>query len=565
MSEHLLKTTFVAEVPDNKTRRFERLIPHLLMFLIIPITLFLTLVVWLSTMQFPYNYTRWLSNNTVSVVLSGTISVIILLCLYLFKDSIITKTPTSKILFCTAIFTFLVGLFWTCIATGKPGVDQLVIKQLTQQFNDGAFEPSRIQYLREYPFQSGFMLYEWAIGKLFGFNNYIVYRLINVVWAVLGQTFLTKIVLISFKKQNVANITAILASLFFPFVLFTNYLYANVPGTALILIACYLQITIIKSQIKTRHAKVIRIILTSLSFGIAIALKSNNLVFLVGIELILLITLITKKQLIIATCLIMNAVCYSLFSTLPVVYVEHRMGIDIGDGIPKISWVAMGLQDDPVIKNGYVAAPGGWANQFVAKSFREVNNDSTKASQLAKMSIQERLDTFKKDPWYAIKFFGQKEISQWSEPTFASLWIAFKDDSLKGNTNLARGSILQRSFHLGILHKVYVLWCDIYQNIILLLALFTFIKRRKKFTHIQVFLALVFLGGFIFHTFWEANPRYTQPYFMMLLPYAALGISDLMNKDGINEVKKIIPKFRERFAPRSRPLSKNDSRDTYHD
>lgn len=32
------------------------------------------------------------------------------------------------------------------------------------------------------------------------------------------------------------------------------------------------------------------------------------------------------------------------------------------------------------------------------------------------------------------------------------------------------------------------------------------------------------LGGFLFHMVWEANSRYIFPYFLLLLPYAALGL-----------------------------------------
>ncbi len=39
--------------------------------------------------------------------------------------------------------------------------------------------------------------------------------------------------------------------------------------------------------------------------------------------------------------------------------------------------------------------------------------------------------------------------------------------------------------------------------------------------------ALVFIGGFFFHLFWEAKCQYTIPYFVLLIPYAAAGYGRL--------------------------------------
>ena len=37
--------------------------------------------------------------------------------------------------------------------------------------------------------------------------------------------------------------------------------------------------------------------------------------------------------------------------------------------------------------------------------------------------------------------------------------------------------------------------------------------------------AMIFVGGFVFHMFWEAKCQYTIPYFVLLIPYAVFGFS----------------------------------------
>ena len=47
--------------------------------------------------------------------------------------------------------------------------------------------------------------------------------------------------------------------------------------------------------------------------------------------------------------------------------------------------------------------------------------------------------------------------------------------------------------------------------------------RREKTEYGWIFL-LIFLGGFLFHLFWEAAGRYAVPYYVMLIPYASMGM-----------------------------------------
>lgn len=69
---------------------------------------------------------------------------------------------------------------------------------------------------------------------------------------------------------------------------------------------------------------------------------------------------------------------------------------------------------------------------------------------------------------------------------------------------------------------------DQYQSLIFagvfLWILFGFWK--KKDLEQQILLITVF-GGFLFHMLWEAKGRYILPYFVMLLPMAAVGLAEM--------------------------------------
>ena len=66
------------------------------------------------------------------------------------------------------------------------------------------------------------------------------------------------------------------------------------------------------------------------------------------------------------------------------------------------------------------------------------------------------------------------------------------------------------------------------QNIILLSAFSYFLLNWKNININSLILGIVFVGGFIFHMFWEAKCQYTITYFWLLIPYAAQGLQILI-------------------------------------
>lgn len=55
------------------------------------------------------------------------------------------------------------------------------------------------------------------------------------------------------------------------------------------------------------------------------------------------------------------------------------------------------------------------------------------------------------------------------------------------------------------------------------LLLWAWIPSSEKRHSGEDLLAVIFVGGFVFHTFWEAKSQYTMPYFTAILPLAMQG------------------------------------------
>ena len=65
--------------------------------------------------------------------------------------------------------------------------------------------------------------------------------------------------------------------------------------------------------------------------------------------------------------------------------------------------------------------------------------------------------------------------------------------------------------------------------IIFSFSLYTLLRDKKKISDESLLLVIIFLGGFCFHFIWEMKSRYTLPYLIILIPFASIGISRIVN------------------------------------
>ena len=81
----------------------------------------------------------------------------------------------------------------------------------------------------------------------------------------------------------------------------------------------------------------------------------------------------------------------------------------------------------------------------------------------------------------------------------------------------------------GNLANTFANICNHFQLIIFFGAFaYAILRQKKEEPQWTLLLYIGFIGAFgglLFHTIWEANSRYILPYGMLLIPYAAMGLS----------------------------------------
>ena len=202
-----------------------------------------------------------------------------------------------------------------------------------------------------------------------------------------------------------------------------------------------------------------------------------------------------------------------------------------------MSYLAMGMQE---------ASRGcGWYNGFNIDTYDTAGMDTALANEISRLAIDERLAYFREHPGYTADFYRHKHLSQWADGTYASRQATLA-------TYGGRSSFFKEVYE-GSLSGGYIEWCNAWQNVlylgVMVFCIDSLNKRRKSKVagqtaectadqmaeqhgadrlgadRLYVYVGLIaVLGGFLFHTFWEANSRYIFSYSLLLMPYCGAGV-----------------------------------------
>ena len=486
------------------------------------------------TYTFPASYIETPRQSIVYVLLTAICCVAILALL--IKTLLLTKLNTvfdalSERLFALVCATicFGIALAWCVIAGCHPVADQEAVLWLAAELHDGNYESfAGDSYLQRYPFQSGLVLLECLWGSLFGFNNWITYRLFNCTMVFGTVIALWGVTRLAFDDEKASKAVGFLLVCFVPFAAFSDFIYGNVPSLFFCSLAFFCQMKCLSRQ-NSPYLDKLHFALYLGSLFIGLVFRLNSLIFVIASAIVWIFARTNLHFRTKLVALVAILAIYYVAGHLPVAIIEAITGIQLGSGIPKAAWVAMGMQES-------LRAPG-WYTGFNETVWANAVGDQTLASELSLDSIKTSILFFLDNPGYALSFYAQKVTTQWFDPTFQSLWVSFTGYGYSPQVglpgiadDLLSTSFLQASLCGGILRMLFILWCDVIQSLIYCFAFYGLWKSRKTINPQQLLFGVAFLGGLLFHIVWEAKSCYTIPYFLMLLPYAALGLVTVVNR-----------------------------------
>lgn len=445
-----------------------------------------------------------------------------------------------------------------------PAADALSVYNAAAEWilgNKDIIHPT-VSYLSYYPQQIGLMAFLELLLRLWNLTGLSApaWHFVKLVYVCL----LCVAVLFQYRSlrylwpddwEPVSCCYLILVCCNLPMILYSSFVYGEIPSFAMLSVGLFLLLKLLADCIPahsvettspdgthvvgTSHALSAVTVFTALGsilfLTLSVMLRKNSLILIIAVLLVLFFEALRPGRSGRACIgLMAMAVCLSITSVgvLPLVQkcYEKKAGNTLSSGVTAVSYFAMGMQES--------SRGCGWYNGFNIDTYDAAGMNSDAANAISRAAINERIAYFREHPGYAVNFYLHKHLSQWADGTYASRQATLA-------TYGGRSDFLKEVYE-GSLASAYIEWGNAWQNVLylgmLLFCIATVRKRRPgngsanaaanddfRFRSICLYTytgLIAVLGGFLFHTIWEANSRYIFVYSLLLMPYCAAGIHD---------------------------------------
>lgn len=441
---------------------------------------------------------------------------------------------------------FIIVAFWytaigfILILFGKtvPAADSMSVFLAAEELaagNTAVISPDA-SYLSYYPQQIGLTAFYELLIRLWKMlpTDFVAFHFIKIVNVLLSCCILffqVKTVKLLWKDVQTECCYLLLAAMHLPFIMYTSFVYGEIPSFAFISAGFYFLFRFLQSPACTGKGLFGLCSITTLSLGVA--LRKNNLIFVIAVLIVVFLQYLrdlTPRLLLF--CLLCAFCSFLILPAIQKSY-ELRAHNKLDPGVPAISYLAMGMQDVPGTRCG------GWYNGFNFNTYAETGMSREATALASRQVIRERMDAFRESPGYAAAFYLKKHLSQWADGTYASRQATLA--TYEGEWQRTRFFM---ELYEGTYSRLFIEYGNLYQNILYLgllsFCLFQYLHFRHRadtdavqtqdpLSGLPVWTGLIgVLGGFLFHIFWEANSRYILLYGLMILPFSARGIRVLL-------------------------------------
>lgn len=466
-----------------------------------------------------YSYSRIIEKHTTWIYFSIAIIIVIcLLFLLFFKNKFLTRINT-KVAFC--IFTSIIFLFclaWVSFYDSVPTNDQATLYNEALKIVGYNTEPYNETYMIAFKRQRLVVLLIAFGIKLFG-NNFIGFKLLNIMGALGIYLGIHKIVKNEGNDRNFSTLTMGFFLLFYPIVIYTSFLYGTLLSATFTIWAVYNAILWIKLNC-IKNAIAIPIL-----FTLALSMHQSSAIALIAVFLYLIININKKvvcKNIII---IILTLLMIFVFGKVIDLTYEKITNIEKGDSLPPLATIAMGLtstQDD--------GGPGSQDGSF----FTIYNENNRNSVETNKASIKIISNAFKEfvTGKRSLHFFVDKIKYQWLDPTFGAKKTITTNWEKPFNSEIFLYFYNNETIR-GIFYKIANIFMIIIYGFSFFTGLiFTFNSSyiKNDTSNIHVLFQMYVIGGFIFQLFWESLSRYCFPYYLFIIIEGVFGIIYLYNK-----------------------------------
>lgn len=450
------------------------------------------------------------------------IAVVLLLALFLLQRFCRLSSRRLRALLLAAMgWICLWGSVLILFSRSIPSADAASVYSIAQSLahgHTGVIHPTD-SYLSYYPHQIGLVAFYEILIRLWellhiSYSAHYMLQCVNVVMACIIVFFQFKITGLLSQDNDRAMVSYLfLAMLNAPLIFYTSFVYGEIPSFAFLSGGIYFLMRFFLAQSLSARQRYLSMAASVTLLVLGVTLRKNTLIVVIAVVLTTLWEWLREhKRGLILYALLLTLLSLSILPVTQHVY-ERRAGNVLSSGVPAMSYLAMGMQES---SRGY-----GWYNGFNFNTYADSNMDTALTILESKKAIAASLSTFRDDPAYAFQFYAEKFLSQWTDGSY------FCRQATLAHADTRSESV--ESLYTGSLAGPFIHYCNLYQLLVYAAVLLCLLRMRRSGDETLTLLPYVgmiaVLGGFLFHMIWEANSRYILPYFLLLLPYAAQGLT----------------------------------------
>lgn len=457
-------------------------------------------------------FVYFVSDNPVRMIFIVAALIIVFWGLYLVMQRIRLSLNVFVLVKIICAAFFVVSLTFILSTRYELRSDPAKVMNAAYEFMHGdfhQFEPG--EYINKNPQQIGFMLYMCGFILIFGEAAGLIMQIVNAAAIAVSYYYIAKIVYLFWHQTKAVVAVVVSMAVSIPMICYTTFVYGNIVGFVFVVMAIYQELMLFQDE------KVYRIFLTAIFVLLSIFLKKNFLIVMIAM-LILGIIEFSRRGKILLMLKFAGTILAMWFigNQILTMAMSSAIGYDLPKGLPATTYIVMGIE--------YGGASPGAYNGRSADIYTDNNYDYDAANRAAKAKIADIMQGYMDDWRSGLHFFGMKQAGQWNEPSFQCFKILWSRQSAVGESrwirNLTKGRISYLLLEIfNIAHTFILVGVCAY--------IFMFREDRKL---AELIFAVIFIGGFLFHTFWEAKSEYTLLYFLLLIPYMVKGYGCLFHE-----------------------------------
>lgn len=430
--------------------------------------------------------------------------VLLLLCILI--DRPLRRVP-EKTLYAVLVGTYLIiGMTLVVGAKGHSRADPELVLYGAHLINTGDYSwlaPG--QYLDCYPHQLGLLTVERPLLYLFKGSvgrAAVVIQIINLSELLAVYTMVWRSAALLKPCAEQLRRWLLLAMFSFLPALFSILMpYGHLPGLFFYVLAVYLFLLGKKQEKKSWW------VLSVLSAILSVWLRSGYLIGVMALAAVAFMQFVKEKRIKLLMYTVAVLLCASQVSGLTAAAYRSLNHVTGGGGIPFVAWIKMGLTRDG---NSW-----GWHNGYHRRMYvNDAKNDPKAAYDIAMEGIKERFDQFRANPAEGWDFFHHKLRSGWCESTFGGVWAG---PSMPKERRSMLLPFLTDLYAAGKVYTAHQMTSAAWLQLVYTFALVNLLWRKKQaLSWLELLPYIYFLGGFLFHIFWEMKSLYLYTYVLAL-------------------------------------------------